>query len=40
MIPPCASAMVTTRAPTRATRPVGTSAGTVIDSDTPVAGGV
>ena len=39
MMPPSAFAMVTMRAPTRAVRPVGASAGTVIDSDVPVAGG-
>jgi hypothetical protein len=38
-MPPSALAMVTTRAPTRAVRPVGMSAGTVIESEVPAVGG-
>jgi hypothetical protein len=39
MIPPSAPAMVTIRAPVRATVPEGRSAATSIDSDSPAVGG-
>ena len=40
MIPPASLLIVTTRAPTKATQPVGASAGTVMASEVPVVGTV